>query len=402
MKFIRIALILLFLPAALYANDFSLVANIHGGINGAQDNEPEFKFNIDLWPRYFVLIGDNSDFVISAGLTVGMEEEFYYIPEILQTHFTFRFGKAGIKIGRMEYADPLSYAAEGLFDGLQFFSSGNAGRFDIGVWYTGFLYKKNANITMTEDDMSAFDKPVDYNDFFNTYFAPARAVAAIGWEHPSIGEVLHFGASIVGQYDLTGADAQYHSQYLIIKAAVPKGGFLLELGGSVAVSQTIEEDEDDIGVSFAGEAGFSWMLPSKFTSRLSVTGKYASGKMEDAYEAFNPITTQYIGNIPEYKFSGLSILSLNYTARFAKSFGAALNASYFIRNDLGTINSYPAAVGSDGYLLGPEVYLRMVFSPVSDVQFDLGGGAFFPSLGDAGPDEPLRWKVDLKVIIAIL
>jgi len=401
MKIIRIVVILLLLPAALYASDFSLVANIHNELKSHQD-EPAYGLNVDLWPRLFMMIGDDADLVVSAGLSLRYEDKFHFIPELLQTNFTYRFGVSGIRVGRMSYADPLSYAAEGLFDGLQFFYSGNAGRFNVGAWYTGFLYKKNANITMTKKEMLIFDEPVNYEDFSNTYFAPARMIGAIGWEHPSLGEVVHLSAAALGQFDLTDEDTKYNSQYLMIKAAIPKGEFLFEVGGSVSVSQTIDEIKNETGVSFAGEAGFYWLPPLGVTNRISVTGKYASGKKEDSYDAFNPITTRYVGNLSEYRFSALSVLSVNYSARFAKSFGAALTASYFIRNDLGTITSYPVTPNSDGYFLGPEAYLRMLWSPMSDIQFNFGGGAFFPSLGDAGSDEPLRWRADLKVIIAIL
>jgi len=399
MKLIRVVILLLFIPAALGASDFDFALNFHNSLKGQQDVDPVYSLNIDFWPRYTLLIGDNNDLVISAGLSFRYDDDMHFIPELLQTHFTHRFGSSAIRIGRMIYSDPLSYVAEGLFDGFQFFTSSEMGRFNIGAWYTGLLYKKNANITMTKEEIIMFDAPIDFDDFSNTYFAPARLVGAIGWEHPSLGEYLHLSAALVGQFDLRDTNVLYNSQYFIAKAAIPKAELLIELGGSAAISQTTG-DKEETDVSFAGEAGFSYILPTSFLSRFSVKGKYASGKMEDSYEAFNPITTTYAGNILEYRFSALSILSLNYTARLAPSFGAALTASYFIRNDLGTIVNYPVTPGSDGHLLGAEAYLQMVFSPVSDLQFNFGAGAFMPSFGDAGADEPVRWKADLKVIIA--
>jgi len=394
----------------LFAHDFSLAANIHTGINGVQDEDIEFNYKIDLWPSYSLLIGDNIDLLVSAGITFGMEdEEFYYIPELLQTHFTYRNGALGLRAGRMMYSDPLSYAANGLFDGLQLNLNSGAGRFNLGAWYTGFLYKKNANITMTEDEYLYFDEPVDYNDFGNTYFAPARMIAALGWEHPSVGEALHLGISAIGQFDFSDAEAPYNSQYIFIKAIVPKDSLVFKLGGSVGFFQTNVFDKEDndnsidvTGFSFAGEVGVSWLLPASFLSRLTLTGKYASGKEEDSYDAYNPITTQYMGNILNYRFSGLSVISLDYTARFAPSFGMAVNASYFIRNDLGTIKTYPVTLNNEGYFLGPEANIRFLWSPVSDVRLDFGGGVFFPSLGDAGSDEPIRFKAELKLIIGIL
>ena len=392
---------LFLLPAAVQAIEFGVVANIHGGTgnSAAEDNEMDLK--IDLWPRLFTLIGDNAELLITAGVSSSMENDFYPIPELLHTEFSMRFGPSGLRLGRFNYSDPLSFIAEGLFDGAQFFANTQSGTFRAGVWYTGLLYKNNIVIAMTDNERINNSKPVDYDDFFDTYFASRRLIASLGWEHPSLGEFMHLNTALLAQVDLTGEDEKYNSQYLIIKSRIPVNNFIIELGGSLETLQSSERDED-FNVAFAGEAGFMWMFPGKFNSRLSFNGKYASGRVEDFCDAFNPVTSKYYGFILKHKMSGLSVFTLNYSSRINQFFGASANALYFVRNDLGTFSGYPlTSPDNKGYFLGPEFSARLIWSPVSDLQLNLGGGAFLPNLGDAGPDEKIIWRVELTAILAL-
>jgi hypothetical protein len=399
MKRTRIVIILFLLPFSLFANDFGLVANVNGGFGNADTGENRFDFRTDLWPSDSKLVGDNGEFTVSAGLTFGVEEEFFFIPELLKTEFSMRFGTSGIRAGRITYSDPLTFIADGLFDGLQFFYNSGIGNFSVGAWYTGFLYKKNANVTMTADDLNSYEKSVDYGDFSGTYFAPRRAFASIGWQHPSLGELIDLNTAIIGQMDFSGAQTQYHSQYLIIKAGLPVKNFLIELGGSLAFSQTVAA-KNESNISFATDLGFSWLIPGDFISRLSFTWKYASGETGGFLSSFIPITTKYYGFIFEDKISGLSIFTLDYSARFHQTMGASLSASYFVRNGL-AFKNYPVSTNSDGNLLGPEISARLIWNPFSDLQLNFGGGAFLPSLGNAGQDEPTRWKVDLTATMTL-
>ena len=98
--------------------------------------------------------------------------------------------------------------------------------------------------------------------------------------------------------------------------------------------------------------------------------------------------------------SALTIISADYSIRILESLGASVHASYFMRNDY-TLNRYPVEPGSKGYLLGPEISARFIWSPFSDLQFNLAGGAFFPSLGNTGQDEKVRWIAELTATIAI-
>jgi len=413
MKKIYLLPLILLLPISLFAFDFGLITNQYIGYGNSGGDENYFKYQGDILPRISFLIGDSGELFLSAGMTLGYEEEFFYVPELLRTEFSMRFGSSRIKAGRFTYSDPLSFIANGLFDGLQFTHNSNAGNFSVGAWYTGLLYKKNANITMTGNDQAIYDSVLDYNDFFDTYFAPPRLLASLNWEHPSIAELLSLKIALAGQIDLTDKDEKYHSEYFILKAGIPVKSFLIELGGSLELSQSTlpaalpEEAEDNqLAMAFAWSLGLFWTLPTSFNSRLSLVGNFAGGRTDDFIRAFVPVTTETFGNLLEAKLSGLTAIDLNYTARINRFLGTSLTASYFIRNDLGTFKGYPIIGAADGteddkYFLGAELYARLIWSPTSDLQLNLGGGAFIPSLGDAAPDEKARWRVELTAVLAL-
>jgi len=393
--------LLLILPISIFAYDFGFVINANGGFGNSVSEDNAFDFKVDILPRFSTLIGDNGEFILSAGFSLGNDEEFFYIPELLRTEFSMRFGTSGIRVGRINFTDPLSFIANGFFDGIQYYYNSEFGSFRIGAWYTGLQYKKRASIAMSDTDLAELSTQVDYGDFFNTYFASKRVISSFGWEHPSIGELFHLNTVFVGQTDLNDTDDKYHSQYIILKAGIPINNFLMEIGGSVEFSQ-FASDEIKFNVAFAGEIGLFLLLPSKFNSRLSFTSVITSGKTDDSIGAFIPITAKEYGYILKTKITGLSIFSLNYSSRFSNSLSGQFTASYFVRNDLGTFNSYPISIDGEGYFLGPEASVGITWGPASDLLFNFGGGAFFPILGDAGPKEKIKWRIDLTVIMSIL
>ena len=393
---------LIILPLSVSAFDFGLVANLYTGYGYRGEEENSFEFKADIWPRFSCFVGDNGDFYISAGLTLGMEEEFYIVPELLRTELSFRFGNMGIKFGRVNYTDPLSFIADGLFDGIRFYYNTVIGRFSAGAWYTGLLYKKNAGIHLSYDDFDAFYLPLDYNDFFATYFASKRIIAAFEWEHPSIAELLRLNVTALGQFDVNGNDSKYNSQYFVLMAGIPFGDFLFEAGGSLGLYQSVSNNVSQSGFMYACDFGIFWMLPAGIQSRLSLTAKIAGGAVNDKNAAFIPITAKYFGEILKLNMSGLSVFGLSYSARLTRDMGLSLAASYFIRNDLGTVQGYPVSLDSKGYFLGPEIFARLIWSPFSDLQINAGAGAFFPSMGNAGPDEKIRWRMELTATLSLL
>jgi len=397
--FFLIALFLL--PVSLFAFDFGLITNHYMAYGNKGADKDTFTWQSDILPRFSFLIGDNADFFFSAGLTLGFEDDFYYVPELLRTEFSMRFSNSAIKAGRISYADPLSFLASGLFDGVQFSHNSAIGNFSVGALYTGLLYKKTANITMTAADQTRYDSVLDYNSFSETYFAPPRFLTALDWEHPSVAQLFALRAAFIGQVDFSDEDEKYDSQYFTIKAVIPVKNFLFELGGSLETSQLKTSPSNVNDVALAWSLGVFWTLPTSFNSRLSLAGNFAGGGTDDL-GAFVPITTKSYGDILEAKLSGLSVIELKYTARFTETIGTDLKASFFVRNDLATYQGYPLDdEAKDEYFLGTEIFARFVWSPVSDLQLNLGGGAFFPALGNVSDKKPL-WRVELSAILAIL
>jgi hypothetical protein len=304
----------------------------------------------------------------------------------------------------MPYADPLDFVANGLFDGARFSYNLPAGTFSAGAWYTGLLYKKKANIFITDYDRQKFEAELDYGKFSDTYFASRRLVASAGWEHPAIAELLRLRLAVTGQIDLNGKDDFCHSEYFTLKAGLPIQSFLFELGGGAQVMQVRAGGEDDTLIGLAGEIGAYWMLPTLFSSRLSFTGYFSSGRKDDdsTMSAFIPINTKSYGDILEAKFSGISVLSLDYIARLHQTFSANVSAKYFIRSDKGTYKGYPVSVKDDGgYSLGAEFFAQFLWSPVSDLRLELGGGVFVPGMGDAAPKNDPLWRIKAGLVLAL-
>ena len=366
--------------------------------SGIYDYTEQLQFLGTLIPRFSIPIGEASELYISAGLTVKYEiEKGHIIPELLRTELTLRMDEKGeLHIGRMYYTDPLGFIASGLFDGIRYVREmDNNSLIGVGMWYTGFLYKKNANITMTEAELDNYNAPVDYADFFDTYFAPPRMVIAVDWEHPGIKESIRLRLAFISQFDLTFEKRFYHTQYFVAKAIIPANNIVFELGGTVE----LVENSRRFQISFAGELGIAWMLPTQINDRLSFSALFSSGTVNNTFVAFNPVSTEAYGDVLSTKLRGISILRLDYTARLHQSFSFGLRSSYFILNDKASFSG--PIPGNDGYFLGNEFYGFMVWSPLSDLQIKIGGGAFLPSLGNAARGSDVLWKAELGAVLSL-
>jgi len=412
---ILLLICLLLLSSFLNAADFGLILNQYGGYGNSGDDDNFYEYGASLVPRFSFLIGETGSFFTSASMTFEYNEkgDIYFFPELLRTELAFHSGSFGIKIGRINYSAPIPFIADGIFDGFQFTHASSAGHFGFGAWYTGGQYKKNANIIMTAEDQKLYDSALDYGDFFNTYFAPGRFLASLSWEHPSVGNFLQLNTAVLGQLDMTKGDGKYHNQYFILKAGIPIKGFLFEAGGSVEAAQVKKVNfttdtqnnkviDDEFKLAFTGEVGLYLTLPVNFSNTLSFTGRYTTGAVNDLIGAFIPVTTKYYGEIFKAKMTGLTVMGLDYSARFIKSFGFNFSALYFISNDSVTANYFTADENTDNKLLGGEIYAGFTWSPFSDLQLKVGGGAFLPSMGNVMKDGKTLWKINITAILALL
>jgi len=414
-KFPFVLCLLLFVFCSLLslnAYDWGLQLNQSLGVEGvsgeSQDNSLTYSGTLVPWfslpfgsPAY-----NAGNLYLSAGVTLSYPSEsgdraVLFIPELLRTELSWRIGtNSEIKIGRMNYSDPLGIIANGLFDGARFSFSLNNSSFSAGLWYTGLLYKKSANITMTDNDMDAYREELDYARFGDTYFAPRRIIAAFDWNNPYLANWLRLKASLIAQFDLSGSDDLYHSQYLAIKAAIPVRNFVFDLGGCLELAEQSEE----LKVSLAGEFGIGWMLPTPIRDMLRFSCLLTNAAINDsAFAAFVPITTIPQGEILQAKFSGLSMFRLDYTARLHETFSINIVNAYFIASDYESYQGFPqvSSGGRKGNFLGYEVSGRLIWSPFSDLQLNLGGGIFLPSMGNTGSQSGVLWRVNFNVALAI-
>ena len=398
------AFLLLFICSLSWGFDFGLILDQNADYGG-YGADGSFGYSGSLIPRFSALLGDSADIYISAGFRAAYFEDWSFTPELLRTEFSFGRGNFDLKAGRMYHADPSGLIAEGLFDGAKFSLEGEAGAVSLGTWYTGLLYKGRANILMTAADREIYSRELDFtgfpNSFVDTYFAPRRVVSSLGWEHLSLGGSLQVKAALLAQFDLS-EEAPLHSQYLAVKLSLPGSLFGFDAGGTV---ELIEEDGfgEGFGIAAAAELGLHLTPPTQPRQRLSLVGRYSSGGLErDGLLAFQPLTTKAQGGIFNAGLSGLSLVSLDYIIQPAGAFTAGLTSTCFIRSDLETYRAYPLSGESDGSILGTEFFGRLLWSPFSDLQLNLGGGLFLPSLGNANTDADFSWRVELNVILSFL
>jgi len=370
---------------SLFAVDVGVVLDQNAEYSGS-GGDMTFDYDGIFIPRISGLVGNTGDFYVSAGFSYMNDREgklpLSIVPELLRTDFNWHSSNMELTVGRMGYDDPLGYIASGLFDGGRVTYNAGIGSFSAGAWYTGLLYKKRANIEMTENEYIANNTTLNYGDFANSYFAPRRFLAAVDWEHNGLEERALARLSLIGQFDLT--EEKVNSQYLAGKVIIPFGVFCFNLGGCFELI----EANDKTGSAFAAEAAFEFRSAVNY---LSLGAKYASGE-SGTTAAFLPLTTNTQGHILEPKLSGITMLTLDYTARLHETFSAGLYPAYFILTGSG---------GEGKQMLGGEIYAAVYWSPIPDISIILGGGAYMPSLGNAAPDEKTFWRVKLNVVLSL-
>jgi len=369
---------------SLFAVDVGLVLDQNAIVIG---DGPAFGYNGIFIPRITGLIGNAGDFYISGGINY-KSDPWSFVPELLRTDFSWRTGSMDFTVGRMAYDDPLGYVASGLFDGARFSKYTKIGTFSAGAWYTGLLYKERAKIEMTENEYTAHKTAIDWNDFSNTYFAPRRFLAAADWVYKGFLDNAIAKLSLISRFDLS--EEKLHSQYLVGKAIIPvetivsNGAFSVDLGGSFELIEESNKTNTAFATAFAAEAAPAWRNNVHY---ISLGIKYASGE-SDGMAAFLPLTTNAQGQIWNPKISGITMLSLEYTARLHETLSVGFYPAYYILN----------GSGGNGRN-GGEIFGAVYWSPSPDINVNLGAGASF---GNVVPDEKASWRVALNVVLSLL
>jgi hypothetical protein len=397
---VLLAVVLLLASPALAAYDLGLVISTVPSVESPEGfSDWGTRLSADIKPWFSTSWGAGVELYVSPGLSIKYNGLNYNsAPELYRAELSFRLPqRQTLKVGRIPYADPLGFIARGFFDGAAYERSGR-GDFSFGAYYTGLLYKKTAVITVSQEELDSYRGPLDYDDFAGTYFAPSRALIQTGYSG-LWGENLRYHLALLSQIDLNGRREYYSAEYLTGKIVLPyKNLFLLETGGAVQIIQTSGRDTQ---LGLAGELSFSWMPPGALQDRLLLTARYASGRFGNSVLAeFRPLTSEPQGRVLRAKLSGLTIVETGYTARLMETLSLDLRAAYLFQNDRA---SYQGTFASTtDYFLGGEVFAQLVFSPLSDLQFNLGGGMFFPGLGNTQPDAKPLGLVSLNIILAVL
>ena len=400
-KIVLLCSLLFFICSLSWGFDFGLILDQNADYGGYGDSG-SFGYSGSLLPRFSALLGKSADIYASAGFKAGYKEggEWAFLPELLRTELTFYTSSLEFKAGRLYHSDPLGFIAEGLFDGARLSLDSEAGTFSLGTFFTGLLYKGRANILMTQADREIYTRDPDFanfaNNFADSYFAPRRFVSSLGWERLGLGGSLEARAALFAQFDLS-AEAPLHSQYLAGKVSWPGYMFGFDVGGTLELI----EEEEDFGMAAATELALHLTPPTRFPNRLSLLGRFSSGRVEGTkILAFQPITTVNQGEILKVGLSGLSIVSLDYLIWPVTVFSAGLTSTCFIRSDSGTYGMYPISGEDGGYILGTEFFGVFLWHPSSDFQVNLGGGMFMPSLGNANPEAELSWRMEINVVVS--
>jgi hypothetical protein len=319
------------------------------------------------------------------------------LPELDRAELTWRFSPARfLTLGRQRFRDPSGFAASGLFDGISGSLSAGGSRFSAGAWYTGLLYKDTADIIMTGRDLLDYQKPFALDE---GYFASRRVLVSGEWDNPGLSPASSLVLGFLAQFDVNGDDDTFHSQYFSARYGLYlSGGFGLEGTAALGAGETA----DEAGVFFAGALGLAWTPPGALNQRLSLRALYSSPSENDAVWSFMPVNSLPQGQVFSPPVTGLSVIRGAYTLRPFPLLSLEAEGSYFIRTDTVSLRDRePDKLKEEGYMLGGELYGTVAWTPLPDVAVSMGGGAFFPRLGNAFTDETaVRWKTALGLTLS--
>jgi hypothetical protein len=395
-------IILMIFSAAAFAVDFGLVLGTEGEY--ARALEPEgFSLTGFAGPWVSFVQNENLNFYASGKLGCDYAEDrdprgnFFF--ELERTELNLRpVPFLFITLGRQRFQDPLGMAASGLFDGLNAAVNLDRGRFSLGAFYTGLLYKESAKILMTGDDVLRYEKPLDAPNL-EGYFASRRVLLALTGDFPALLPGMGLTVQGLAQVDVNGTDAPLHSEYLEIRlAAEPLDPLHLDAGFVGELIQAPGGLHRSAGVS----AGADWEVPGPLGDLLSAKFIWTGGRSGGEGRAFSPVGGVGGGRIFDPGLGALVSAGLSYQARLLAGLSAGAGAAYLIRTDTETFRDGDLDGASDSPLLGGELYGSLVWAPDPAVRLSAGGGAFFPGWGKAfRGDAPVRWKVNVGLIVSL-
>jgi hypothetical protein len=373
--------------------DFGMV--LSEGFLIENNDETNYASKTTVAPWLSLPFGE-SDFFVSAGISVHYEDKFSFVPELFRLELTLRPGaRFNARLGRIPWQDPSLFTAFGNLDGADISFNFGAIRLGAAGFYTGLLNKNTANINISPGDPTDYSADFDWSDFGNTYFAPRRILASLYGDFPGFpygrGNIY---AGLLAQFDLSEAEERYNTQYLLLRYTFYYKRFDLAAAGAMELVNT-KDDGFKLGYAFSMEAG---LQTGFLRDRLSLGLRYASGSEQDT-AAFFPVIRESMGAVLTPVFSGMMTIRGIYQVRFTQTIAAYLGGRYFIRTDTSSFTD--PYIANDSRLLGAEADGTFQWNPFSDFSFSVAGGIYFPKTGPAmSSDAPLRWSLKLNAIIS--
>jgi hypothetical protein len=398
----------LFLAGAAGALDFGMVLNQEAKASNeiagsGKTVNPGFFYTPVLRPWVSGPLGSRLNLYLSGSLSFDYEKDRWRapaaLPQLDRSELTWLVSPAlSFTLGRQHLEDPSTLAASGLFDGLSGNFSAGGGRFTAGAYYSGFLYKKQADILMTGRDQSGYAQAISSAA---DYFASRRVLASFKWENPGLGPSSSLALGLLGQFDLNEGDDRLHSQFFSYRFGqrLP-GGFSIER----AFSLGMEEKQGELfRVALAGLVRVNWLIPEGLDDRLGFRVVYSSHDFNERLGPFIPVNSLPQGQVFSPAIGSMVVFKLDYSLRILQTLSLGAEGSYFIRLDTQTFrdNGEPDALKDTGNFLGGEFFGTAFWTPLPDVALTFGGGAFFPRLGNAFiPEAKIRWKTVLGLILS--
>ena len=314
-----------------------------------------------------------------------------FIPELSRFAFGYQ-NKQGFSLeaGRISYYDILGLTASGFFDGFSFKTVTHLGSIVAGAYYTGLLYKETAKVIMTDDDKENYQSWDWDND--NGYFASRRILASLRWDIP-MGRASTFSFETLAQFDLNGRETTLNSQYFAFRFELFPVNMIKITAGAL-----FESMQYGGGFNAAESAAFGALaqvavnLPTVINDQLNFKFRSASGLLDDKFTPFAPINLNPQGAVFSGTMAGLTVIGLEYNARIIKPLYAECEFNYFMR----TLDN-----SDGGFLHGGELYASFGWQPFEDMRVTLGGGAFFPQMGNIDSAGKTLWKITAGLALSL-
>jgi hypothetical protein len=384
----------------LFAVDFggSLSQNVKPENSSANGSNVDLSYKTKITPWASFALPNNLFLYFSVSFSAQYElEKWAPVFEADRFELTWKPREnIFIEAGRFTYSDPLEIVADGLFDGAAASFGLGKSRLSLGAFYTGLLYKKTANITMTSRDA------LDHADA-DRYWAPSRTFVSAVYTIPGLiswRDTLTLGG--IGQFDLRDEEhTKLHTQYVTLQYLIsPLDVLTFNLGGVFGLAERAGADPAyNYALSFRGD----WSLPTRINDQFSLRFRYASGLADnnDTQGAFMPITNISQSSVFSADFSGLMAISGIFTLRPVESLSIVKETNFLMRTDLASFSAEGLDPVSESHVLGLEMYLSLIWAPFSDLGLSAGGGVFFPLPESAFyRDTPPKWHVSLDVILS--